>query len=709
MRKTLLTHADGMFRWVEIWLEICLAPRKRHMVRTPSEAERLLNMMQEKGSNHTKFDKLKLGYMRLWDIYRPQDSRTQESRIRLFHISLAVFQPQNLQNLRDALGIQEESYEEVAEADIEQWCSGFLVSTTNRDGEKVLRWVHASAKSFILDLTVDEAKGRNSKHKEEGQSQQFSERNNHLAIANMYLYVVGNDTHPMWNQITQDDQRVDIKDWIYFGNVWSFRRYEKSDPWSLWKEKVEDFNDQAFLEYLILEGLRHCRGAAEKASIFDPTWRRVLDKILLSTRSAFGFTEIYKWIKSAQYRLSHFGKIDPASTIFRKGKKGNLHLLRSRIVLSWNIIHEEDVNRLSPKHLGKDLQPIFADWADESIMVVDSLHDIRKWLDRSHERTVLEYAIKKNYQTAFAGLLEYAKNDDVEWFLRDAKNNDVGWFLRDPENVGSEEIVRSLNKSNRIPIRFLMRSAAVLQRESMMKMLLDLNINVQAEDLDDALQAVSLCSEESFHPIIKLLLKVHVNLDIEDKYFGEALFWASQSGSKQTVKMLLDEGADPNHPNFDLTPLLEAVRRGDIDIVDLLLERGAIIDTMCGDSGTALHAASNQGHLDIVSRLLEAGANVNVQCTTHGTALQVAAVKGHLDIVNLLLEKNASIDAHCGWYDTALQEASAYGHLDIVDRLLEAGADVNMRGREHGTALQAAAAYGHLDVVNRLLEARADV
>ncbi len=45
--------------------------------------------------------------------------------------------------------------------------------------------------------------------------------------------------------------------------------------------------------------------------------------------------------------------------------------------------------------------------------------------------------------------------------------------------------------------------------------------------------------------------------------------------------------------------------RGHLDIVQILLEKGADINAQGGDYGNALYAASREGHLDIVQILLE--------------------------------------------------------------------------------------------------------
>jgi hypothetical protein len=153
------------------------------------------------------------------------------------------------------------------------------------------------------------------------------------------------------------------------------------------------------------------------------------------------------------------------------------------------------------------------------------------------------------------------------------------------------------------------------------------------------------------------------------------------------------------------SPLYFASLTGLIESVRMLLEKGADVNAQGGHYGNALQAASARGHDQIVQRLLEKGADVNAQGGDYGNALQAASAWGHDQIVQRLLEKGADVNAQGGPYGNALQAASARNHDQIVQRLLEKGADVNAQGGTYGNALQAASAKGHDQIVQRLQSA----
>ena len=56
--------------------------------------------------------------------------------------------------------------------------------------------------------------------------------------------------------------------------------------------------------------------------------------------------------------------------------------------------------------------------------------------------------------------------------------------------------------------------------------------------------------------------------------------------------------------------------------------------------------ASHNGHLDVVRLLLENGATVDSRADDGWTSLMAASQNGHLDVVRLLLENSAAVESH---------------------------------------------------------------
>ena len=79
-----------------------------------------------------------------------------------------------------------------------------------------------------------------------------------------------------------------------------------------------------------------------------------------------------------------------------------------------------------------------------------------------------------------------------------------------------------------------------------------------------------------------------------------------------------------------LTALMEAADEGHVEVVRLLLESGADINTQedYGNGATALMEAAGNGHVEVVRLLLENGADTNTQNNSGRTVLMYAAWGG---------------------------------------------------------------------------------
>ncbi|KAL4803195.1 ankyrin repeat-containing domain protein [Aspergillus unguis] len=200
-----------------------------------------------------------------------------------------------------------------------------------------------------------------------------------------------------------------------------------------------------------------------------------------------------------------------------------------------------------------------------------------------------------------------------------------------------------------------------------------------------------------------------------------ALIWSSWTGQCEISELLLSHGADVNAvSNLYGPPLLVAALKGHLNIVALLLEKGADMNHQSGPTnrvqahltlnpdlvylsdytGTALWAAALKGHIEIVRLLLKK------QSTGLDFALLSASRGGHLDIIRLLIEHkaNANVRDEDSFYVTAIQAASQGGHLDVLLYLFEQGAEDEPGCGHFDSALEAAAYYGHGRLIKTLLE-----
>ena len=145
--------------------------------------------------------------------------------------------------------------------------------------------------------------------------------------------------------------------------------------------------------------------------------------------------------------------------------------------------------------------------------------------------------------------------------------------------------------------------------------------------------------------------------------------------------------------------LLRAVRQGDVAAVKALLDQGIPVDTKFRYDRTPLSFAADRGHLEIVKLLLERGADVNAKDTFYKmTPLSAASMKGNVDIVRLLLARSPT-DA-----GEVLLAAVYSKKAPLLDAALETG---KLSAYDLSYALEAAEQQQAAEVAARLRQAGA--
>ncbi|PGH09455.1 hypothetical protein GX51_00560 [Blastomyces parvus] len=151
--------------------------------------------------------------------------------------------------------------------------------------------------------------------------------------------------------------------------------------------------------------------------------------------------------------------------------------------------------------------------------------------------------------------------------------------------------------------------------------------------------------------------------------------------------------------------LAAAAYENDVDLIKMLLAKGANIDHEDMFFGNALYTAVFLQNIETTALLLENDATL-AYCDMSGkTALHIAAIKGYADCVQLILQRVPPAVVDCLDYErrTPLSRAAECGHTEIVHLLLQQGnAYPNTRDSRNATPLEFAAAQGHYDVTELL-------
>lgn len=214
--------------------------------------------------------------------------------------------------------------------------------------------------------------------------------------------------------------------------------------------------------------------------------------------------------------------------------------------------------------------------------------------------------------------------------------------------------------------------------------------------------------------LILLLFVIVLPLHAADRDPGTAFAVAIEDHDAEAVRELLKSGLSTETPieygEHKITPLLKAAWDGDEEIVTVLLEAGAKINAKATDTGeTVLLNAVSRGHVAIVKILLGKGAEVAPKNRFDFNAFTTAVAAGNQEIAGLLLDGGAKPDDGASGL-TPLQFAASAGNVDMIRFLAKRGANVNYGAKSGGQTALLSAIYGaHPDAVQALIELKADV
>ena len=153
----------------------------------------------------------------------------------------------------------------------------------------------------------------------------------------------------------------------------------------------------------------------------------------------------------------------------------------------------------------------------------------------------------------------------------------------------------------------------------------------------------------------------------------------------------------------------ESALKGDLERVKALLsEDPGLVNAPGGNGKAPLHWAAQGGHVEIVEFLIERGAVVDSQNVADETPLHYAAALGHNEVVKLLIEKGASLDPKTRFGETPLHYSSDLGQFESVQLLIEKRADLNVKNNEGRTPLDYASDRG-FDKIEQFISSKGGI
>ncbi|NXR01034.1 ASB3 protein, partial [Sagittarius serpentarius] len=233
------------------------------------------------------------------------------------------------------------------------------------------------------------------------------------------------------------------------------------------------------------------------------------------------------------------------------------------------------------------------------------------------------------------------------------------------------------------------------------------------EAYSDRCSAVGLAAREGNVKMLRKLIKQGYSIDVPDNRGWVPIHEAAAHNSSECLRLLVHAAPSDDYINsktFEgMCALHLSARHGSLESVRVLLEDGADPNEVTTEATTPLFLAVENGHADIVKLLLQHGANVKGPHSWSGwNSLHQASFQGCTEIMKILLEKGASKECKDDFGITPLFVAAQYGKLESLRLLVSHGADVNCQAKDRATPLLIAAQEGHAECVELLLSKGAD-
>ena len=217
-----------------------------------------------------------------------------------------------------------------------------------------------------------------------------------------------------------------------------------------------------------------------------------------------------------------------------------------------------------------------------------------------------------------------------------------------------------------------------------------------------ARMAYSFAAKTRSERAFDILRRQDVDIETIDPESRSALnHLVATSHDLEGSRLLLKHGADPNNEQqSQLSTLATAAYEGYDDIIELLLQYGANVESADPTGDNPLHWAVSNNRLGSVRLLLSHGAEIDPVGCDHSTPLISAAMNDRVEMAELLVKEGANVNARGQFGKTAIMlSIHARNPIPMLQLLVDNGARLDIRDHSGATVLDQARQCGYTEAV----------
>ncbi len=147
---------------------------------------------------------------------------------------------------------------------------------------------------------------------------------------------------------------------------------------------------------------------------------------------------------------------------------------------------------------------------------------------------------------------------------------------------------------------------------------------------------LAVATKYDFSRTSQSLIKMGANINEEDAYGFAPLWYAARNGDLATTELLIEKGADLQ--KWGAASLCQACINGHAEVAAYLVDHGVDVNALVYQypQWTVLMATTNAGQLDVVKMLVRKGASLDIRDKDGRSALMIAQGRMQLQIAEFL-------------------------------------------------------------------------